>query len=208
MLPLDCVFSFLTYVRVALSNIFITLELHRNFLSENARHGLFFGNPRANHNFQIRLTKARWLIPHTKLNESSKLAYNIQLKSSHSFSFLANQCSFRKVGQGSDDFRIGLGNIEANVHEIYTVFKEETKAHNTSNSKYIQHYTLGAGDDAVTHKITGISWEIDDKSYPPTNFKFEFDNTENKTIIPFNNYINICMKRYGVSSPILGKIDF
>ena len=42
----------------------------------------------------------------------------------------------------------------------------------------------------------------------PTNFKFEFDNTENKTIIPFNNYINICMKRYGVSSPILGKIDF
>ena len=38
--------------------------------------------------------------------------------------------------------------------------------------------------------------------------KFEFDNTENKTIIPFNNYINICMKRHEVSSPILGKIDF
>ena len=35
MLPLDCVFGFLTYVRVALSNIFITLELHRNFLFEN-----------------------------------------------------------------------------------------------------------------------------------------------------------------------------
>ena len=59
-----------------------------------------------------------------------------------------------------------------------------------------------------THKITGISWEIDDKSYPPTNFKFEFDNTENKTIIPYNNYNEICMKRYGVSSPILSKIDF
>ena len=61
---------------------------------------------------------------------------------------------------------------------------------------------------AVTHKATGISWEIDDKSYPPTNFKFEFDNTENRIIISFNNFIDICMKRYGVSSPILGKIDF
>ena len=77
MLPLDCVFGFFTYVRVALSNIFITLELHRNFLSENARHGLFFGNPAENdHNYRIRLTKARWLIPCTKLNESSKLTYN------------------------------------------------------------------------------------------------------------------------------------
>ena len=28
MLPLDCVFGFFTYVRVALANIFITLELH------------------------------------------------------------------------------------------------------------------------------------------------------------------------------------
>ena len=98
MLPHDCVFVFLTYARVALSNMFITLELHRNFLSENARHGLFFGNPRANHNYRIRLTKARWLIPYTKLNESSKLAYNTRLKTSHSFSFLANQCSFHKVG--------------------------------------------------------------------------------------------------------------
>ena len=35
-----------------------------------------------------------------------------------------------------------------------------------------------------------------------------FDNTENKTIIPFNTYVDICMKRYGVSSPILGKIIF
>ena len=34
MLLLDCVFGFLTYIRVALSNIFITLELHRNFLSK------------------------------------------------------------------------------------------------------------------------------------------------------------------------------
>ena len=164
---------------------------HRNFLFENARHGLFFGNPGVNHNYRIRLTKARWLIPYTELNESSKLAYNTQLKSSHSFSFLANQCSYHKVGQGSDDFRIGLGNIGANVHEIYTVFKGETKAYNTNNSKYIQHYTTGTGDDAVTHKITGISWEIDDKPYPPTNFKFEFDNTENKSLMPFNNYINI-----------------
>ena len=55
MLPLDCVFGFFTYVRVALSNIFITLEI-----SENARHGLFFGNP-ADY-YLIRLTKARWLI--------------------------------------------------------------------------------------------------------------------------------------------------
>ena len=74
--------------------------------------------------------------------------------------------------------------------------------------KNIQNYTAGAGDDAVTHKVTGILWEIDDKSYPPTNFKFKFDNTENKTTIPFNNYIDICMKHYRVSSPILGKIDF
>ena len=133
---------------------------------------------------------------------SSKLTYNSQLKSSHSFSLLANQCSFHKVGQGSDDFRIGLGNIGVNVYEIYTVFKEETKAYNINNSKYIQNYTTGAGDDAVAHKVTGNSWEIDDKSFPPTNFKFEFDNTENKTIIPFNNYINICMKRYGVSSTL------
>ena len=36
MLPLDCVFGFFTYVRVALSNLFIRLELHRNFISENA----------------------------------------------------------------------------------------------------------------------------------------------------------------------------
>ena len=37
-------------------------------------HGLFFGNPADNnHNYRIRLTKARWLIPYTKLNESSKL---------------------------------------------------------------------------------------------------------------------------------------
>ena len=78
-----------------------------------------------------------------------------------------------------------MGNIGANVHEIYTIFKEETKAYNINNSKYIQHYTTGAGDDAGTHKVTGISWEIDDKSYPPTNFIFEFDNTENKTIVPF-----------------------
>ena len=55
---------------------------------------------------------------------------------------------------------------------MYTVFKEETKAYNTKNSKYVQNYTTGAGDDAVTHKVIGISWEIDDKSYPPTNFKF------------------------------------
>ena len=137
MLPLDCVFVFLTYVRVALSNIFITLEIHRNFVSENARHGLFFGNPGANHKYRLRLIKARWLIPYTKLNESSKLTYNSQLKSSHLFSFLANQCSFHKVGQSFDDFRIGLGSIEANVHEIYTVFKEETKVYNTNISKYI-----------------------------------------------------------------------
>ena len=70
-----------------------------------------------------------------------KLAYNTQLKSSHSFSFLANQCSFHKVGQGSDDFRIGLGNIGANVHEIYTVFKEETKAYEVC-SKSIRHFSL------------------------------------------------------------------
>ena len=78
-----------------------------------------------------------------------------------------------------------------------------------NNSKYIiQHYTTGTGDDAVTHKVTGISWEIDEKSYPPTNFKFEFDKTGNETIFPFNNCTNICMKRYGVPSPILEKIDF
>ena len=53
---------------------------------------------------------------------------------------------------------------------MYAVFKEETKAYNVNNSKYIQNYTTGAGADAVTHKITGISREIDDKSYPPTNF--------------------------------------
>ena len=208
MLPLDCVFGFFTYVRVALSNIFLTLELQRNFLSENARRSLFFGNPAADHNYRIRLTKARWLIPYTKLNTNSKLTYDSQLKSSYSFSFLANQCSFHKVGEGSDDFRIGLGNIGANIHEMYAVFKEETKAYGTNNSRYIQNYTTGAGAAAVTHKITGISWEIDDKSYPPTSFKFEFDNTENKTIIPFNNYMEICMKRYGVSSPILGKTIF
>ena len=57
-------------MRVALSNIFITLELHRNFLSENARHGLFFGNPVNNyHTYRIRLTKMRWLIPYTKLKK-------------------------------------------------------------------------------------------------------------------------------------------
>ena len=128
MLLLDCVFGFLTYVRVALSNIFITLELHRNFFSEYARYSLFFGSPADNnHSYRFRLTKARWLIPYTKFNESSKLTYNSQLKSSQLFSFLANQCSFHKVGQGSDDFRIGLGNIGANVYEIYTVYKEEKK---------------------------------------------------------------------------------
>ena len=72
------------------------------------------------------------------------------------------------------------------------------------NSKYIQNYTA----NAETHKVTGISWEIGDKPYPPINFKFEFDNIDNKTIISFNNYINICMKRNGVSSSILVKNRF
>ena len=120
--------------------------------------------------------------------------YDSQLKSSHSFSFIENQCPYHKVGQGIDDFRINLSNIGANIHEIYVVFKEEAKEYNANNSKYIQNYITGAGDDAITHKVTGISWEIDDKSYPPTNFKFEFDNTENKTIIQFNNYNEICVK--------------
>ena len=89
MLPLDCVFHFFTYVRVALSNLFIQLELHRNFISNNATKNLFFGNPEANHSYRIDLSKARWLIPYTRLNSSSKLTYDLQLKTSHSFSFLA-----------------------------------------------------------------------------------------------------------------------
>ena len=80
---------------------------------------------------------------------------------------------------------------------MYTVFKDkEAKAYNTNNSKYIQN--TGGGDDAGTHKVTGISWEIDDKSYPPNNFKFEFDNTENKTTtysILYLQYNEICIKR-------------
>ena len=40
-----------------------------------------------------------------------------------------------------DDFRINLDNIGANIHEIHVAFKEEA----------------GAGDDAVTHKVIGIS---------------------------------------------------
>ena len=57
MLPLDCVFGFFAYVRVALSNILLTLELHRNFISENSTRNLFFGVPAANHNYRIHLTK-------------------------------------------------------------------------------------------------------------------------------------------------------
>ena len=52
-----------------------------------------------------------------------KLTYNSLLKSSHSFSFLANQCSFHRIGSSSGDFRIALDNRRANVHEIYIVFK-------------------------------------------------------------------------------------
>ena len=51
---------------------------------------------------------------------------------------------------------------------MYAVFKEGTKAYNVNNSKYIQNYATGAGADAVTHKVTGISWVIDNKDYPPT----------------------------------------
>ena len=89
MLPLDCVFGFFAFVRVALSNILLTLELHRNFISENSTRNLFFGVPAANHTYRIQLTKARWLIPYTTLNSSSKLTYDSQLKSSYTFSFLA-----------------------------------------------------------------------------------------------------------------------
>ena len=105
-----------------------------------------------------------------------------------------------------------MSNIGANIHEIYVLFKE-AKEYNINYSKYIQKYStterVGEEDVTTVHKVTGISWEIDYKSYPSTNFKFEFDNTENKTIImPFINYNEICMKRYRVSSSILGKIDF
>ena len=82
MLPLDCVFGFFTHVRVALSNLFIQLELHRNFISENATKNLSFGNPAANYSYRIYLSKAQWLIPYTKLNDDSRLAYISQLKSS------------------------------------------------------------------------------------------------------------------------------
>ena len=208
MLPLDCVFGFFTCVRVALSNIFLSLELQRDFISDYARRGLFFGNAAANHSYRIRLTKLRWLIPYTILNTNSRLSYDSQLKSTYSFSFLANECFSDKVDRGTGNFRMNLGIIGANIHEMYVVFKEETRAYNVNNSKYIQNYTTGAGADAVTHKVTGISWVIDNKHYPPSSFEFTFDNTENKTIIPFNNYVDICMKRYGVSSPILGKIIF
>ena len=37
-----------------------------------------------------------------------------------------------------DYFRINLGNVGANIHEIYVVFKEEAKEYNVNNSKYIQ----------------------------------------------------------------------
>ena len=76
MLPLDCVFGFFTYERVALSNLFIRLELHRNFISENATKNLFFGNPIANYRYRIYLSKARWLILYTRLNENSRLTHD------------------------------------------------------------------------------------------------------------------------------------
>lgn len=201
MLPLDVVFGFLTYVRVSMSNILLTLELQRDFNSKAANQRLFYGNGiGGDKEFRIQLSRARWLIPYTRLNESSKLAYNKQLTNNYSYSFLANQMSYHQVASGSDDFRIGIGNIGANIHEIYTVFKNPTRTFDTNNSLYIQNYN--------NHKITGLSWDIDDKPYPPTNFKFQFDNTENKLIIPFKNYLDITQKRYGVMNPILGYQDF
>ena len=73
MLPLDCVFGFFTCVRVALSNIFLSLQLQRDFISEESRRNLFFGNAAANHSYRIKLTKLRWLIPYTRLNTNSRL---------------------------------------------------------------------------------------------------------------------------------------
>ena len=50
----------------------------------------------------------------------------------------------------------------------YIIFKEENKAYNTNNSKYILNYITGEDANAVTHKVPGISLEINDKSYPPS----------------------------------------
>ena len=47
---------------------------------------------------------------------------------------------------------------------------------------------MDEGASAVTQKVIGVSWEIDDKSYSSSGFKLKFVNTKNKTIIPFNNY--------------------
>ena len=169
MLYLDPVFGFCQYVRTSLGNMLITLRLHRNFISQASRKNLIYGVPAANTEYRVNLTKARWVIPYTKLNLKGKEIYNKALKNV-TFGFLANQMSFHKVNQGTDEFSINIGNIRSNVHEIITVFKESDKDFNKNNSKYIQNDSTGDGDDAVHHEITGLSFDIDNIEYPPSSF--------------------------------------
>ena len=207
MLYIDSVFGFCQYVRASLGNLLITLRLHRNFISQASRKSFIYGVPAANTEYRVTLTKARWVIPYTKLNLKGKELYNKSLKNI-TFGFLANQMSFHKVNEGTDEFSINIGNIRSNVHEIIAVFKESEKQFNKNNSKYIQNYTTGAGANVIHHEITGLSFNIDNIEYPPSSFPLRFNNRENIIAVPYKAYLNLVTNYYDVKHPILSYNDF
>ena len=212
MIAIEPVFGFCQYVRASLGNTLLTLSLNRNFQSEASRKNFLYGHGlQANTEFRVFLSKARWGIPYTRLNNKGKELYNKHLKDV-TLGFLSNQMSFHKVGQGTDDFSINVGNIKSNVHEIITVFKDSEKEFNKNNSKYIQHLErTGDGtneDPYIYRRLTALSNNIDGVEYPPSNCPLTFDNEKNTIAIAYKRYINLVTHVYGISNPILSYADF
>ena len=148
--------------------------------------------PTANTECKVNLSKTIWVIPYTKLNLKGKEISNKTLRNV-TFGFLANQIDqFHKVNEETGAHSI---NIQSNVHEIITVFKESDKNCNKSNSKYIQNYITGEGNTAVHHEITGLSFDIDNIEYPPSSFPLKFNNRENIITVPYKTYLDLVQHR-------------
>ena len=96
-------------------------------MSEISRKQLFFGNANALNEYRIHLTKLRWLIPYTRLDEESKLSYNKQLTHPLTYKFLQYKCKKNLVPENTGETDITTGIFKSKVHEITTVFKDTTK---------------------------------------------------------------------------------
>ena len=199
-LPLDNVFGFFTYVRNSFSNNQITLTVIRDFQSTAKLNNLLFGNGLTAHaEFRIRLSKLRWMIPMTKLNTSGTLDYDKQLTKKIDYKFLTNKCEFKQVPVGQET-NIPLGVINANVHEIFIVFKEPTKTNLINNSKYIQKY----GNE----KLTNISIDIGGVLYPPSGTPLNFDIDMNQQAHLYKMYLSFVKYKNQINEPMLSWDDF